>query len=199
MKRPHKKTIFLITESEKDVIVFRTTLERKGYTDILVKRLSGRESKISELARDLPRLIKTALTERKSGDCIVVLHDADLQSNPFDRQNHDAIKKVCEQDYPNDVIHIIAYDEHESWVLADEGFCKAYNQKPRSHDHEKHPSETLEKLLRKHNKRWLVEKLESILIPLDGTGDKVSPSMRTAFESLHEKGCLPAPSVNNPQ
>jgi hypothetical protein len=189
--RPRKKTIFLITESEKDYIVFKTILERRGH-DVAVKRLSDRKGSISELARDLRRLIQTALLERQRGDCIVVLHDADMQSHPFEeeRKTYKAIQTICETEFSGQVILILAYDEHESWILADEGFCAAYQQKPRNRDNEKHPSKILEDLLHKHNKRWRVEDLESVLKPLNVTGDKVSPSMREAFEKLQECGCL---------
>jgi hypothetical protein len=123
----------------------------------------------------------------KPEDCLVVLHDADELTQP-DRTLYQKIKLTCAA-YPG-VIHIVAKDEIESWLLADDGLCKRLEIKPRNWDEVSKPKAELKRLL---DKQRINYPSPTVYKELNGTGDQFSPSMRQAFKQLRERGCLESP------
>jgi hypothetical protein len=184
------RTIYLIVEDETDAEVVRAILAKKN-SSLRISHLkpAGNSGGLSRLAEDLEKLIKTAIQKRKKGDCIAVLHDADLQTQQ-NRKAYDEIKKIC-QKYQQYVRLILAVDEIESWLLADEGLCAYLGEKPRNCDMETRPSDRLKTSVhRKTQKHYQGKTRSQVLSNVDGTGDKHSPSMQKAIAALIEADCL---------
>jgi hypothetical protein len=188
-------TIWLIAESRNDGEIARTIIRRKyPHVRVAVTMAPGKNPNISRLAQHIEGLIKQAMKRRKRGDCIAVLHDADLQtrSNEEDRKDYDRIREVCEsEEYRRHVVLVIAHDEIEAWLLADFGLCQWLNTRPRNWDEQRQPSETLKSLLDKANKpKYREENLPGILTHLDGTADQHSPSLQAALRHLDDAPCV---------
>ncbi|MCI0709826.1 MAG: hypothetical protein L0154_06655 [Chloroflexi bacterium] len=100
-------TIFLIVEDQTDADIVRALLKAKD-VDVKITPLlpSGGSGGLSPLAKDLEKLMKTAIARHNSGDCIAVLHDADLNIEPT-RNLYDKIKDICDR-YNNDVVPVLA-------------------------------------------------------------------------------------------
>lgn len=189
------RILYLLPESKKDAIIVQTILTKKGYS-VQIKHRGDERGSISTLARDIERLVKSVLLERAKSDqknaCIVVLHDADFLTRPTGRVDYDKIQAICHQ---YNVVHLIAHDEIESWLLADAGLCAWLNTRPQNQDNIVQPSKRLETLLNKANKpRWSVDNAEKIVAHMDASGDqpKRSPSMQKALQDLRDGNCLPA-------
>ena len=184
-------TIHLIVEDQTDADVVNAILYAKKF-DVRAKALKppGGSGGISRLADNIEALIKTAIKKRQKGDCVAVLHDADETSERY-RANHDRIRVVCEK-YPNDVKLIIARDEIESWLIADEGLCRWLEEKPHeSSDKLQKPSKLLKRAIkRKTGKDYTGRVREQVHQQLDGSGDKYSESMRDALTHLHNAPCM---------
>jgi len=184
-------SIHLIVEGESDPEVVRALLKAKKI-NVRVQPLfpTGGGIGISRLAGQLDRLIRTAIQKRESGDCIAVLHDADEQVPQSHRDDYDQIKNICQQ-YRQDLVLVIAKDEIESWLLADEGLCKWLDVKPKNCDHESKPSERLNSLVkRKTGKDYTGRTRAQVLGHLDGSGDKLSQSMDDAMKHLQNAPCV---------
>jgi hypothetical protein len=184
-------TIWLIAEAYSDAEIVKAILKRR-YPQVRVKATwpTGSKPNVSRLASQIEELISQAIKDKKSGDCIAVLHDADLQTRPDGRQDYDKIKQICKK-YKNEVMLVIAHDEIESWLLADEGFCSWLETAPGNWDNRAKPSEMLNNLLDKAKKpRFREPNLNRILIHIDGTGDEFSPSMKQALQHLEGAVCV---------
>lgn len=182
-------TLWLIVEDECDGEAIKAILKAKRLDiEVEVKPPAGGSGGISRLARSLNENIRTAKTKMESSDCIVVLHDWDIQKQQQNRKHYDEIEKICRREA---VQLVIAHDELESWLLADEGFCKWLGIKPKQWDNEPKPSDILRSLLQKHKKlKYQGSDRKKIYNQLDGSGDKYSESMRDAYRRLMQWQCL---------
>ncbi|MEO8606399.1 MAG: hypothetical protein ABI690_00835 [Chloroflexota bacterium] len=185
-------TLWLIVEGKVDGEIVKAILKhRYPQVSIRILKPTGAQPSVSRLAKQIDQLIRQALAEPKRGDCIAVLHDADLQTRPHknERQDYQHIETVCKK-YARQVKHVIAYDEIESWLLADTTFCTWLGTKPQNWDEKSKPSETLINLLDKAGKpKWREDNWIKILENLDGTGDKFSSSLQSALKHLENAPC----------
>jgi thymidylate synthase len=182
--------IHLIGEHENDADVVNAILKAMNI-DMRAKALKppGGSGGISRIADNIEALIKTAIQKRQKGDCIAVLHDADVMSERR-RANHDRIKTVCEK-YREDVKLVIAEDEIEAWLLADEGLCRWLNENPeKSSNNERKPSERLNRAVKRKTGKSTGRMLKQVLAKLDGSGDKHSDSLKKALKHLHNAPCM---------
>lgn len=92
--------------------------------------------------------------------------------------------------YHQDVSLIIAKDEIESWLLADEGLCKWLGIKAKNRDEDKQPSNILDSAVKKTSGKKYTLMRETVLKKLDGTGDKHSLSMKKAVQRLQNAPCF---------
>ncbi len=196
-------TIWLIVEDETDGHMVQALLDGAlGQNKIRVAWLNptGNTGGVSRLAHQLERLIQDAQRKRNPGDCIAVLHDADelIGHTPEERKPYRRIKVICDK-YKNDVALIIARDEIESWLLADEGLCKRLKLTPRNWDTKPKPTEALRKAVRDEMGIEYSRKREKVLIHVDGTGHKRSPSMRRAMKHLENAPCTSEERASTPQ
>ncbi len=127
---------------------------------------------------------------KHSKDCVAVLHDADEQTEP-ERQLYEKIRLVCER-FKKHVVHVIAKDEIEAWLLADEGLCQWLSIRARNCDGQKRPSDELKRLVqqKKQPMKYQGPDRAKVLAHVDGSGDKYSPSMREALEHLKNAPCV---------
>lgn len=177
MSRP---VIWLISEDETDAEVIRAILKVKQI-DIQIKPLHPRPGGITRLAKQLETFIKAVQVQKGKQDCIAVLHDADENIEP-NRIPYNTIADVCKR---YQVKQVVARDELEAWILADEGFCRWVGRKPQNCDGLMRPSDTLKSLVdKKLGKKYQAVDRQKVLAQLDGTGDKKSPSMREAVQFL---------------
>lgn len=183
------RTLWLIAEDRKGAEITARILKLKYPTlQVQVRFAKG----ISDLAEKLEGFIKLVQSQRKPQDCIAVLHDADEYTLTHERHDHEAIAKICEK-YAEEVIHLIAYDEIEAWLLADGGICQWLKQKPTNHDNQKQPSIILAGWLDKAKKgRYREVDLPNILRHVDGTGDTHSQSLKHALTRLADAKCVSA-------
>lgn len=142
-------TVWLICEDESDYRIFRGIVDKRKIP-VTVKWLKS-SGGLNRLAAELDQLIRVAQSRKiersSSNDCIVVLHDADEQTQP-DRRVYKQIEAICKR-YSQDVIHMVARDELESWLLADEGISRWLQMKPQNWGGKKRPSDELNNLLKK--------------------------------------------------
>lgn len=184
-------TIHLIVEGQNDADIVKAIL-RKKYPNVRVSPLypPGNPS-LAQLAKHIEKLIRQAISNRKRGDCIAVLHDKDLLSDT-ERNHHSYIEKICQQ-YSKDVKHIQAADEIESWLLADSGLCLWLSQsnrfKPDNWDNKRKPSEELASRLKRSGVEYRIQNLSKILRYIEGDGDQHSPSLQKALTHLHNAPC----------
>ncbi|MCX6049786.1 MAG: hypothetical protein NT075_32195 [Chloroflexi bacterium] len=89
-------TIWLIVEGQNDGDIAKAILKCK-YPQVRISPLypTGQNPNLSRLAVQIEKLIQQALGNRKPGDCIAVLHDADQLTRPFDRADYQRIRQVC--------------------------------------------------------------------------------------------------------
>lgn len=181
-------TIWLIVEGQNDADIVKAIL-RKKYPNVRVSPLypPGNPS-LAQLAKHIEKLIRQAISNRKRGDCIAVLHDKDSLSDT-EQNHHSQIEKICQQ-YGKAVKHILAADEIESWLLADSGLCAWLSKiKPDNWDNRKKPSEELASRLKRSGVEYRIQNLSKILRYVDGSGDQHSPSLREALAHLHNAPC----------
>src|SRR5262249_40911734 len=105
----------------------------------------GKATGISTLAKEIKGLIEVALRESKGRDCIIALYDTDI-SVQTNRRHYETIEQVCAS-YHDRVTRLEARQEIEAWLLADEGFCKWLDEKPKASDHIPQPSRKLQKMV----------------------------------------------------
>ncbi len=181
-------TIHLIVESDKDIMVMKAILEARN---IFVKirplppidKLGG----ISRMAKSLSQNIKTARKSRKQNDCIVVLHDADELTTPDNRGDYNSIQAICKE--YKEVIHMVAHDELESWILSNKGICDWLGITQKNCDNVRLPSDKLNSLVRaKTGRDFTGLTREKVLTHL--SGDTKSPSLQKALSHLENAPCL---------
>lgn len=183
-------TIHLIVEDKTDAEVIRAILKAKSIS-VRINPLipTGGTGGISRLAAQLEALIRTALEKRQADDCIAVLHDADEQSQS-DRTLYDRIRTVCSS-YRQEVALIVAKDEIEAWLLADESLCRWLGERPGNFDNQHKPSARLNQAVKnKTGKDYAARTRVQVLNELDGSGDKHSPSMSRAMTHLNNAPCI---------
>jgi hypothetical protein len=182
-------TLWLIVEDEHDGEAIKALLTAKRLDiKVKVKQPTGGSGGISRLARSLNENIRTAKAQMKASDCIVVLHDWDIQKQQHNRDHYRKIEDICRQEA---VQLVIAHDELEAWLLADEGLCKWLGINPKQWDSEPKPSDTLRSLLQRHKKlKYQGRNRQTVYDQLDGSGDKYSESIRDAYRRLMEWQCL---------
>lgn len=184
-------TIWLIVEDDTDAEVVKAILSAKGVAVSVNHRTpSSKTPGISQLAKEIDKLINDVISAKHSNDCIAVLHDADEQSEP-ERRLYEKIRVVCER-FRKHVVHVIATDEIEAWLLADEGLCQWLGIKARNCDMQRRPSDELKRLVqqKKQPLKYQGPGRDKVLAHLDGSGDKYSPSMREALEHLQDAPCV---------
>jgi hypothetical protein len=177
-------SIWLIAEDLTDAEI----VDRRGLS-IRVRLLTpeGNARGIFVLAAQLEKLIRRAIQGKKTGDCIAVLHDADIYTQP-DRTAYERIRATCQR-YQDTVALIVVYDEIESWLLADEGLCRWLGVRPQNCDSQAKPSDRLRTLLQRKRMKWQGRDRQKVLEQIDGTGDRLSPSMQTALSHLEDAPC----------
>lgn len=183
------RTIWVLVEDGNDGAVFKALLEKKRIDVRVIVRKPNGGGGIGRLAAQVEEIIASINLYKSPDDCIIVLHDADEKTRADERQDYKHIAEICAK-ADRKVVHLIARDELESWLLADQALCKWLDEKPRNRDEEAKPSEILGRWLKKKNLRYQGTDRAKMLAHLDGTGDKHSPSMREAFQKLHDADCL---------
>lgn len=184
-------TIWLIVEDDTDAEVVKAILHAKGVTvNVNHRTPSSKTPGISQLAKEIDKLIRSVISIKHSNDCIAVLHDADEQVEP-ERQLYEKIRIACEQ-CKKHVVHVIAKDEIEAWLLADEGLCRWLDIKAKNCDEQRKPSGELKRLVQQKRRplKYQGPDRAKVLEHLDGSGDKYSPSMREALEHLQDAPCV---------
>jgi hypothetical protein len=183
------KTLWVIAEDESDIIILRTILERRNIrvrvpTTYVLEGGSGGLSRLVQQAEDYIRLAKA---EKEEGDCIVVLHDWDSQSEA-NRALYEAVERICQK---HDVIELVAVDEIEAWLLADKGICDWLNIRHESRDALAKPSEAIDSFIKRRfnqKKRYQGRFKTELLVYL--SGENISPSFKAALQKLTDAECL---------
>ncbi len=125
MKHPRRRspsipTIWLIAEDNTGYFAFRMIIKRKNINANV--RLRGVAAGISPLAAELEDVIKATLEEKLPRDCIIVLHDLDDAVQTY-REAYKRIGVIC-QKYADDVTLLVANQEIEAWLLADDAYSR---------------------------------------------------------------------------
>ena len=186
--------LLLICEDREDSNVIQALIYAKGYkTKVEWQRLTGGSGGIDRLKEQLIDLLTVVIKKRTKRDCVAVFHDADIQTHPLKKQKiHDEIDRICQSDqYKADVYLIVPKDELESWLLADEGFCKwLSDKKAENWDGQPNPSKELN---RRHKDKTGHDfggvYRQKALPHLNGTGEKLSPSLAKALRLLKDAPC----------
>lgn len=193
--------IWLIAEGETDVLIFRRLLELKGYEVEFearpVRGVGGLANFVKVESKKkgaqftiLEKMLDSILVVATPTDCMVILYDADEHT----RQNDNARRRIIEicrhycDTRSTKVIRLVARNAIEAWLLADDGLCTHFNQRPQNRDHEERPKRILEQWLGKlpYDSLTLRDKL---LETMTGSGDAYSPSMKVAFQCLAVCDC----------
>jgi len=179
-------TIYLIVEEREDAKVVEAILLAKQII-VPVYPLYPSHGSISRLTIELKDLIATAIAKRQPGDCIAVLHDAD-KFKEARRENYQRIQTICRR-YSKDVVHIIAHDEIEAWLLADEGICRWLEIRQENQDSRQKPEDYLKSLVkRKTGKDYSGPNRAKVRAQIDG--NTLSPSLRQALNHLDNAPCV---------
>lgn len=175
-------TIYLIVEDLRDKEIVEAFLKaRKLSFKIVTLQPISNAKGISRLPEVLDRVIQSV---QKPGDCIAVLHDADelTQSN---RDLYNKIRDTCKR---FGIAEVIARDEIEAWLLADEGIAKWLGIRHENYDEAKKPSDILAKKLRDAGKKpFSGSYREKVLEKVNGNSK--SPSMQAALQQLEVSPC----------
>jgi len=180
----------VIAESKDDPKILEALFKTKQIKSKIINRTKG-PGGVSRLADNLERLIQTILQEpgRSQDDCIVVLHDVDIHSEPR-REQYNKIKQICGK-YTNIVIRIEAVDTIEAWLLSNEGICQWLGITTDNRDGLTDPKGFLKTKIRdKHKsikyqafgKQKVVAQIKVIIH---------STSFKEAIKQLRDAGCLP--------
>lgn len=179
------QTIWLITEGGSEKPILEAILRGKDMAHLVISPLTptDRAMGLTKMATQLDKLILTAKQKKQPQDCILVLHDAD-ENRPENQRAIEGIRQICKQD--KDVAHVIARNTIESWLLADNGLCQWLGIKPKNCDEKPNPKNELEQKIQKrhHKMRWRGPDQAKVLKHVDGTGDRLSPSMKKAATLL---------------
>lgn len=176
--------IWLIAEDPSDAEIVKTILKaKKNSCEVrLANDVKSGRGGITRLVEELDLLIQSIKLQKNKRDFIVVLYDEDKHEP--NRDPYNKIKTICEA-YKSDVIPIIARDAIESWLLADEGICKWLEIPQKSWDEVVKPKNELISLLNKKKKlKYQGRGIDKVLEKVNGTGDKVSESMKKATAHL---------------
>lgn len=187
-------SMWIISEDATDFSVLQQLFIQKGLGVILRQMsLSGGSGGISRLAQQLPKLIRAIKTHKRwqEHDCIVVIHDLDAQTLNRHKAQYEQIEATCQRE---NVTHLVADDKIEAWMLSDGGLCTFLQTAPKNWDANPSVKEALESLLRKKKMVYQGRDRDILIRTLDGTGDNLSPSMRTAFSQLKTLPCVQEPT-----
>lgn len=180
--------IHLIAEDRTGEIVFREIVRKKHIAVQVIPY--GKAVGVSMLAKEIKGLIWAALQESTGRDCIIVLHDTDTSVESY-REHYKTIERVCNL-YPERVTRLEAVQEIEAWLLADAGFCKWLDEKPRASDHIPQPSKTVQKMVNDKfgGAIWTnLNKPRILRDHMDATGETLSSSMRKAMDTFQQLPC----------
>ena len=179
----------MIAESKDDPKILEALFKTKQIKSKIINRTKG-PGGVSRLADNLERLIQTILQEpgRSQDDCIVVLHDVDIHSEPR-REQYNKIKQICGK-YTNIVIRIEAVDTIEAWLLSNEGICQWLGITTDNRDGLTDPKGFLKTKIRDKHKsiKYQGSGKEKALVQIKG--DIHSASFKTAIKQLKEAGCI---------
>jgi hypothetical protein len=178
--------LWLISEGVTDAPVIQKILDQKAWNYQVNPIFPSGAGGVSRLADQIEEAIQTALHKKSSQDCIVVLHDADIQTEQH-RKPYQRIAEACNQ-YQNTLVYMIAYDALEAWLLADSGLHHWLNIPAHNYDERQRPKDILDSYLVRQNRKlsFCQRYLDSILANVQGTGDRYSPSMKRAFQELDD-------------
>jgi len=176
-------TIWLITEDENDYKIVKYIVEEKLKLPIKVRWRSPTVFGISRLAAQLRTLIKETRKLVSENDCIVVLHDEDV--NEKTRTIYDRIRKTCQDER---VSLIIAKDEIEAWLLSDSGVSKWLKRRVKTWNNEPKPSDKLKSLMNEHYRLPYPRELDKLLVEV--VGDGTNGSFQDALRKLHNAPCV---------
>ncbi len=144
-------TIWLIAEDKTDFEVMRQIFKKKGFQGAfkLVKP-SGGSGGIGRLRQQLLTLITVTRNDKnwRNGDCIVVLHDLDAHVPNRNNVQFAAIAALCKAE---NVVHLIADDKIEAWMLADRGLCDFLEIAAKAWDGRPEVKRDLDRCLRRKN------------------------------------------------
>lgn len=177
-------TIWLITEDENDYKIVKHIVEEKLGFAIKVRWRSPTVFGISRLAAQLGTLIKETRKLVTGNDCIVVLHDEDV--NQRNRTHYNTIREICQSER---VSLVVAKDEIEAWLLSDSGVSKwlkmtrvkTWNNAPK-------PSDDLKSLMNRHYKLPYPRELDRLLVEV--AGDGINESFQDALVKLRNAPCI---------
>jgi hypothetical protein len=180
-------TIWLIVEDETDGVVVKALL-RSYPVNVQIRPPFGGTGGLSRLKEQLRELIATAKQNCQSDDCVTVLHDQDI-SDPGKAHDRQEIASICEAEQ---VICVMACDEIESWLLADNGLCKWLGINSRNWDEHPKPKEELKRQIKNRFPKMTYSGPDraKVLQHVDGTGHQHSPSMKVALECLENSPCI---------
>lgn len=185
--------IYLIVEDETDADAVRALLKRKGFSVSVVPiRIPGKTGGVSRVSSQIDKLITDAKKLLSANDCLVVLCDADVHTDP--QQSHQ--KRIADACKKHNVKYIPAHDSVESWFLADSGVCDWLGKKPKNWDEQAKPKEELDRWLKdKQKSRYESGGRQQVIQHLKGDGDTHSPSLREALKNLDGAPCVrPSPT-----
>jgi hypothetical protein len=180
-------TIFLITENDTDVQAVKAILKAKGYS-VKIHKYPYLPEGISELVKELEKFILSVKPLCTKKDCIAVLHDADELVGGRDENIYKQITNICKK---HKIAEIIAQDEIEAWLLADEGVRAwlEYDKKGQT-DSVRKPSDLLNSLFKKKTGRdYRGSDRQKLLDKLTGVGD-YNDSFKEALTYLDDAPCV---------
>lgn len=182
------RTLWVIAEDANDVAVLRQIIHKKGF-QIQVKAYPGNNttSGITQLANNLEKWIDDLRNLKlRSNDCIAVLHDQD-DHVPDHKTVIQRIAQICRQ---KDVIHLVADNTIEAWLLADEALCHFLEIAIQGWDGRTDAKRQIESLLRKRKMTYQARDRDELINHLNGTADQFSPSLRLSIAALQSANCL---------
>lgn len=177
-------TIWLITEDENDHKIVKYIVEEKLGFPIKVRQRKSSAFGISRLAAQLRTLIKEVRELISENDCIVVLHDDDV--NQRNRTHYNTIRDICRSER---VSLIVARDEIEAWLLSDSGVAKWLKMtRVKTWNNDPKPSDDLKSLMNKHYKLAYPRELDRLLAEV--AGDGTNESFQDALAQLRNAPCV---------
>jgi len=183
-------SIWLIAEDSTDVAIFKQILKSRGITTVVREVApSGGSGGISRLAQQLLKLIRTIRVEKHyyRSDCIVVLHDKDADTPGRNTAEYDTIDAICRNE---DILHLVADDKIEAWLLADKGICDFFGIHPASWDGKTEAKDRIEALLHARKISYHGRPRQQLIERLTGTGDQFSRSLKSALKQLADANCI---------
>src|SRR5579863_709385 len=90
-RRPHKPTIWVVSEDRAGAYVIQAILHAKNINANVEPRQTGN---LTALAKQLDRILDAVLHQMRADDCIIVLHDTD-DSTQANRKWYKQIGEIC--------------------------------------------------------------------------------------------------------